>query len=117
MRIKLILLNVIILTSFTALVSFAGTWEKKYLADEFGDADYSKPIYCLLVDPVGGYGAAVNFYYVNGVFAIDFTDAYVCLCGDRIYLFYPFRMGNAKGRCTEIYQECKTEISLLLFRR
>lgn len=61
------------------LLSFASNWQKMYLPDEFGDADYSKPIYCLLVDPVGGYGAAVNFYYVNGVFAVDFTDAYVCL--------------------------------------
>lgn len=62
-----------------SLDSFAGNWEKKYLADEFGDADYSKPIYYLQVNPVGGYGACVSFYYVNGIFAMDFIDAHVFL--------------------------------------
>lgn len=62
-----------------SLVSFAGNWEKKYMLDEFGDADYSKPIYYLQVNPVGGYGACVSFYYLNGVFAVDFIDAHVFL--------------------------------------
>lgn len=61
------------------IVSFAGNWEKKYMADEFGDADYSKPIYYLQVNPVGGYGACVSFYYINGVIAVDFIDAHVFL--------------------------------------
>lgn len=54
-------------------------WQKQYLADEFGDPDYSKPVYQLMVDPIGGYGANVTFNYIQGVFILDFTDAHVIL--------------------------------------
>lgn len=75
LRILISLLTILIST----LTSFAGNWEKKYLTDEFGDIDYSKPVYYLQVDPVGGYGATVSFYYANGLFAMDVIDAYVFL--------------------------------------
>lgn len=69
----------LIVAVWCASTSFAGNWEKKYLTDEFGDIDYSKPVYYLQVDPVGGYGATVSFYYANGLFAMDVIDAYVFL--------------------------------------
>ena len=64
---------------FTLLNIHAGNWEKKYMADEFGDADYSKPVYELHVNPQGGYGASVTFSYIQGVFIVDFIDAHVIL--------------------------------------
>lgn len=70
---------VILSLLLVGIVSFAGNWEKKYLTDEFGDVDYSKPIFYLQVNPVGGYGACVSFYYANGLFAMDFIDAHVFL--------------------------------------
>lgn len=55
---------------------FASNWQKQYMADEFGDADYSKPVYQLIVDPIGGYGASVEFNYIQGLFIVSFRDAY-----------------------------------------
>lgn len=72
-------LTIIIQLFLIGVASFAGNWEKKYITDEFGDIDYSKPIYYLQVNPVGGYGACVSFYYLNGIFAVDFIDAHVFL--------------------------------------
>lgn len=73
---RIIIISQILLIS---LVSFAGNWEKKYLTDEFGDIDYSKPLYYLQVKPIGGYGACVSFYFANGLFAMDIIDAHVFL--------------------------------------
>ena len=50
--------------------------QKQYMADEFGDADYSKPVYQLIVDPIGGYGASVEFNYIQGLFIVSFRDAF-----------------------------------------
>lgn len=60
-------------------VLMAGNWERKHLTDEFGDPDYSKPVYELQVNPQGGYGASVTFSYIQGVFIVDFIDAHVIL--------------------------------------
>ena len=60
-------------------ISFASNWQKLYMADEFGDPDYSKPVYELIVDPIGGYGATVTFSYIQGLFVMGFTDAHVIL--------------------------------------
>lgn len=49
------------------------------MADEFGDPDYSKPVYQLIVNPEGGYGAAVTFNYFQGLFILEFTDAHAIL--------------------------------------
>lgn len=68
-----------LLAFLCCFVSFAGNWEKQYMADEFGDPDYSKPVYQLLVDPIGGYGATVEFNYIQGLFILSFTDAYTIL--------------------------------------
>lgn len=68
---------IIIFTIFTCLMNvYANNWQKQYMADEFGDADYSKPVYQLIVDPIGGYGASVEFNYVQGLFILGFRDAY-----------------------------------------
>lgn len=54
----------------------SNNWQKQYMADEFGDVDYSKPVYQLIVDPIGGYGASVEFNYIQGLFIVSFRDAY-----------------------------------------
>lgn len=66
------------LLAFKALAIQAApnNWQKQYMADEFGDVDYSKPVYQLIVDPIGGYGASVEFNYIQGVFIVSFRDAY-----------------------------------------
>ena len=75
---KRILFATILLLS-NVLASFAGNWERKYMADEFGDPDYSNLCFISSFDPQGGYGASVNLIFSNGVFGMEFTDAFVNL--------------------------------------
>ena len=69
-------LSMFLLAFLCCLTSFAGNWQKQYMADEFGDADYSNPVYQLIVDPIGGYGASVEFNYIQGLFIVSFRDAF-----------------------------------------
>ena len=64
--------------AFQALTIHADSnnWQKQFMADEFGDADYSKPVYRLIVDPIDGYGASVEFNNIQGLFIVGFRDAY-----------------------------------------
>lgn len=44
----MIRLTILVIALFSAITSsFAGNWQKQYATDEFGDTDYSKPIYVL----------------------------------------------------------------------
>lgn len=59
--------------------STASAWEKKYLADEFGDADYSKPCYTInCVSPEDNW-IQIYIYYINGAFMLepDYSAEYV----------------------------------------
>lgn len=69
----------LLLIAISINVHAINNWQKQYMADEFGDTDYSRPVYQLMVDPVGGYGATVTFNYIQGVFIMEFTDAYTIL--------------------------------------
>lgn len=73
---KLSFLICLLLLSTCSSLCFAENWQKQYMADEFGDPDYSKPVYQLIVDPIGGYGATVEFNYIQGLFIVSFRDAY-----------------------------------------
>lgn len=59
--------------------SSAVNWEKQYMADEFGDADYSNPCFGSAFEPQGGYGAFVNIVFANGSFGMELRDAYESL--------------------------------------
>lgn len=59
--------------------SSAVNWEKHYMADEFGDADYSNPCFGSAFEPQGGYGAVVNIVFANGSFGMELRDAYESL--------------------------------------
>ncbi|WP_287935840.1 MULTISPECIES: hypothetical protein [Muribaculaceae] len=75
MRFKVLIL--MLLSSISIVAQGASNnWQKQYMADEFGDADYSKPMYQLIVDPIGGYGASVEFNYIQGLFIVSFRDAF-----------------------------------------
>lgn len=57
----------------------ANNWQKQYMADEFGDPDYSNPCFVSHFEPQGGYGASVNVVFANGVFCMELRDAYESL--------------------------------------
>ena len=61
-----ILLTFLIGTSITQ----AGDWRKKYMADEFGDADYSKPVYVIECSNPDDYLIQIEITYVNGAFVL-----------------------------------------------
>ena len=69
-------ITLVIVCIFLTVCASANNWQKQYMADEFGDADYSKPVYQLIVDPIGGYGASVEFNYIQGLFIVSFRDAF-----------------------------------------
>lgn len=70
---------VIIALTLGMPVAFANNWQKQYMADEFGDADYSNPCFGSAFEPQGGYGAFVNIVFANGSFGMELRDAYESL--------------------------------------
>lgn len=76
MKLKIVFAFILI---FQTIGIQANNWQQQYMADEFGDADYSRPVYELMVTPQGGYGATVTFNYIQGLFIVSFTDAYTIL--------------------------------------
>lgn len=62
---------VAILLLSNVLVSFAGNWERKYMADEFGDPDYSNPCYVITCVNPDDDRIYIDIVYSNGVFILD----------------------------------------------
>lgn len=59
------------LTVIGIINTIAGNWELKYLYDEFGDLDYSKPAYEIHCESTQYRGSYINIAYVNGSFALN----------------------------------------------
>ena len=69
-----------IITFITCIFTiFANNWQKQYMADEFGDPDYTNPCFGSAFEPQGGYGAFVNIVFANGTFGMELRDAYESL--------------------------------------
>lgn len=48
MKLKIVFAFILI---FQTIGIQANNWQQQYMADEFGDADYSRPVYELMVTP------------------------------------------------------------------
>ena len=68
------LIGLLIMMIAGSVLAAADNWQKRYMEDEFGDTDYSKPMFISSFSPRGSYGATVTFIFVNGTFGVQFMD-------------------------------------------
>ena len=73
------LIGLLIMIIAGSAFATADNWQKRYMEDEFGDSDYSKPMFVSSLSPRGSYGATVTFIFVNGTFGVQFTDKHELL--------------------------------------
>lgn len=59
------------LTIIGIINSIAGNWKLKYLIDQFGDLDYSKPAYEIHCESTQYRGSHINIAYINDTFALN----------------------------------------------
>lgn len=65
-------LSALLIAIFYAMTALAGNWQKQYATDEFGDTDYSKPIYTLDYSAPNDYLINMKVYYSpEGLFVLE----------------------------------------------